>query len=463
MLGVLVIGGGPSGASFATRMAQLGHDVTLVESMCFPRHRLGESLTPGVPELLSATGAWRWVEQAGFPPAREVRQLWESESISRINAAPGSLLIDRGRFDILLLAHAAREGVRVLQPAKVVSCTSDAESWTVLIEHDGGRESIHAGFLADARGRQAGISRRAMGERTLALFADWDGAAFPSCATVAAGESGWFWGLPLPGGRYMAQAFLSPHEFHGAKGESLEQRYRRLIQDSALGVSVTSARLMGAVKATDATPYLALEPVTPRMIRLGDAAISLDPISSSGMQKAIQTALSGAIVANTLLRRPEASAIACDFYRTSLSAAAERHRSWVAERYHAAGRARNHPFWTARAKAPAELQQEYGQSSPSEEVILSRDARLFDCPCLGAEFVELHRALVHPALSEPVAFLAEQPLATLLSSVPRGSLVALARYWSRHMPFKTAMSIAVWLRRKGVLVPAGDQRMEAAA
>lgn len=463
MLGVLVIGGGPSGASFATRMAQLGYDVTLVESLSFPRPRLGESLTPGVRELLVATGAWRWVEHAGFPRARDVQQIWEAGSMIRTNARSEGLLVDRGRFDTLLLAHAAREGVRVLQPARVVSCTSDPESWTVLIEHDGGRELIQAALLADARGRQGGIARRAMGERTLAVFADWEGAAIPSSATVAAGESGWFWGLPLPGGRYMAQAFLSPHEFHGAKGETLEQRYRRLIEGSALGAHILSARLLGTVKATDATPYLALEPVTPRMIRLGDAAISLDPISSSGVQKAIQTALSGAIVANTLLRRPAASAIACDFYRNSLSAAAERHRSWVAERYHAAGRTRNHPFWAARAKAPAEFQQEYGQVSPEEDVMLSADARLADCPCLGEEFVEPHRALVHPALGEPVAFLAEQPLATLLSSVPRGSLVALARDWSRHMPFKTAMSIAVWLRRKGVLVPAGDQQVEAAA
>jgi flavin-dependent dehydrogenase len=463
MLDVLVIGGGPAGASFAARMAQLGHDVTLVESLSFPRPRLGESLTPSVRDLLIATGAWSSVEQAGFPRARDVRMLWENESVMRMNAVPEGLLVDRGRFDALLLAHAAREGVRVLQPARVVSCVSDADSWTVLVEHGGGRELIHAGLLADARGRHAGLARRAMGERTLALYADWDVDVLPAHATVAAGESGWFWGLPLPGGRYMAQVFLSPHGIRDAKRETLEQRYRKQIEGSALGAILASARIIGTVKATDATPYLAQEPVTARTIRLGDTAISLDPISSSGVQKAIQTALSATIVANTLLRRPGSSVIARDFYRNSLSAAAERHRSWAGERYHAAGRTRDHPFWTARAKAPAEVPQEYGQASPSEDVMLSAAARLSDCPCLGAEFVEQHRALVHPALGEPVAFLAGQPLTTLLSNNPRGSLVKLASDWSRHMPFKTAMSIAMWLRRKGVLVPAGDQPTEAAA
>src|SRR5712675_2169144 len=66
--------------------------------------------------------------------------------------------------------------------------------------------------------------------------------------------------------------------------------------------------------------------VAPTRIQLGDAALAIDPISSSGVQKAIQTALSGAIVANTLLRRPELTDAALSFYRTQLSDASERHR-----------------------------------------------------------------------------------------------------------------------------------------
>ena len=54
---VAVIGGGPAGSVFATRMAQLGFDVCLVERSRFPRPHLGESLSPGVMPMLASIGA----------------------------------------------------------------------------------------------------------------------------------------------------------------------------------------------------------------------------------------------------------------------------------------------------------------------------------------------------------------------------------------------------------------------
>ncbi|MFN4142403.1 NAD(P)/FAD-dependent oxidoreductase [Aestuariivirga sp.] len=465
MAGVLVIGGGPAGASFATRMAQLGAEVTIVEQLPFPRPRLGESLTPGTRDLLAVTGAWPLVEQENFLHARDVRLLWEDDAVIRLRAEAEGLLVDRGRFDQLLLDHAAREGVRVLQPAEILSRTSSGEGWDVLVAHDGGRELIRAGLLADARGRKAlaGVARRAMGEKTLAIFADWRNEDFPTHATVAAGERSWFWGIPLPGGRYAAQAFVSPGDFHVRGTAGLEARYRVLIEGSALAEGLSNARIASAVQAIDATPYLAQEPISENVIRLGDAAMTLDPISSSGVQKAIQTALSGAIVANTMLRRPSTSQHALHFYRDSLAAAAARHAGWAAGHYGAAARGRSDPFWTARATPSPVPEDEPEEVFPEEVVALSPAARLADCACLGEEFVELRQALTHPSLGEPIAFLAHQPLAPLLASVPRGSLLALARAWSRRMPFETALSIALWLRRRRVLVPAAEAGPGAAA
>jgi 2-polyprenyl-6-methoxyphenol hydroxylase-like FAD-dependent oxidoreductase len=70
---VCVIGAGPAGSTFAARMAQLGHDVCLVERQSFPRRQLGESLSPGVLPLLDMTGARQSVEAARFRRVRIVR------------------------------------------------------------------------------------------------------------------------------------------------------------------------------------------------------------------------------------------------------------------------------------------------------------------------------------------------------------------------------------------------------
>jgi flavin-dependent dehydrogenase len=64
---VVVVGGGPAGSVFATRMVQLGFDVCLIERSRFPRPRLGESLSPGVMPMLASVGSATAIEAARFP------------------------------------------------------------------------------------------------------------------------------------------------------------------------------------------------------------------------------------------------------------------------------------------------------------------------------------------------------------------------------------------------------------
>ena len=61
-----VVGGGPAGAGFALRMAQLGHDVVLVERERFPRPRVGESLVPAILPLFEVLGIRGQIEDAAF-------------------------------------------------------------------------------------------------------------------------------------------------------------------------------------------------------------------------------------------------------------------------------------------------------------------------------------------------------------------------------------------------------------
>ena len=454
MLSVLVIGGGPAGACFAARLSELGASVTLVERSAFPRRALGESLSPGVMDLLASCGAAPAVAAEGFPEAPGVRVAWEGGKPATLKSGAGGLLVERGRFDQVLLDHAADQGVRILQPARLIALTQSGDGWQARIAHADGEELIDASFLADARGRGAlaGSPRRAMGESCLALFAYWRGAGFPPYATLAADGNGWFWGIPLPDGSYNAQAFVSPRDFHAAHG-AIEQRYRALIRASCLATALAEAEIDGEVRAVDATPWLAEEPVTQRQIKLGDAALSLDPISSSGVQKAIQSALAGAIVVNTLLRQPRSASAAQRFYRESLARTAARHAAWASQHHAVAAIGREGPFWAARARAVAEALPEPQTPEPHETVRLSPEARLEESPCLGQEFVEMKQALVHPALDGPVAYLDREALAPLLARPPAGRLIDVAASWSSRMPFDRALAIAAWLRRKGVLVP----------
>ncbi len=466
---VVVVGGGPAGSVLALRLAQLGHSVTLIERARFPRKRLGESLTPGVLPLLASVGAARGVE-AGALRSDMVRVRWEGEPIERRDPTMRALLVDRGVFDLTLLTHARQAGVRVLQPATVLRAHEHAEGWALEVETTRGPTLLRARFLADASGRgsRLGVQRRWSGPRTFAVHGYLRGHGLPREPRIEATPRGWTWGVPIPDGSYDTLAFLDVLRVRAERvaltdRAAIERLLRLLLDESSLGPAVRGATLEAPARIVDATPYVDERTVGARHVRVGEAALALDPLSSSGVQKAIQTALSGAIVAHTLLARPEARELAIRFHDDQLRAASARHRAWAEGHYRLAAPRFDDAFWVARSGDASRtfepsLEEKDGSEAslaPREDapLRLSSDARFADVPCLGAEFVEQRRALVHPALDGPIAFVGGHAIAPLLEDLPplitEGTLVAS---WSRELPTHAAHSIARWLTRQRILV-----------
>jgi flavin-dependent dehydrogenase len=466
MANVCVVGAGPSGTTFAARMAQLGHDVCLIERERFPRSRLGESLSPGTMPLLRAANLHETIEAADFPRVRRVWIKWADGPQWREDPHEQGLLVDRGRFDMRLVERVRALGVTVHQPARIIERVWRGGKWRIALDVDGQHTQIDADFLADAGGRRdrSARHRAQAGARTLAVYAYWRGTSLPEAPRIEAGEDAWFWGVPLPDRTYNTLAFVDPKSLRSVPGRSLSQRFLDLLGCSSLMQDCHDAERIGPVRAIDATPYLADGCVGSNAIRLGDAALAIDPISSSGVQKAIASALSGAVVANTLLRRPDSAEAAFSFYHAQLSEASERHRRWTAEHYGAVADKNGHRFWRERAalRGPAEPKP----LSPAVDarvmttvpVQLSRDAALVRTPCLDGDFVGVAEALHHPRLARPVAYLGGWELAPLLRGLRAGRTpLQIAQSWSNLMPLDSGLAIAGWLVNHGVLVGPANQ------
>jgi flavin-dependent dehydrogenase len=465
---ICVIGGGPAGSTFAARMAQLGHDVVLVERATFPRRQLGESLSPGVLPLLGMTGARAAVEAAGFRRVRTVRIHWESGEEVRDDPREHGLIVGRGEFDRLLLGQALALGVRVLQPATVRAYRHDGGRWRVEAGTPGGTVHVEADFLADARGRAGGggRTRRWTGVRTLALHAYWRGAALPGEPRIEAGGEAWYWGVPLPDGTYNTLAFVDARRFRAAGEGTLTARFLDLLGRSGLMAGCRDAAMIGPPAAIDATAYVDDACASAAAFKVGEAALALDPLSSSGVQKAIQGALSAAIVANTLLRRPERAEAALQFRRSSLDEASRRHRRWAAGHYAKVAERGGGPFWQSRA-AGAQPEPLPPPTSPaaralathalaSAGVALSRQVEFVDLPCIDGDFVAVKPALRHPGLDGPLAYLGGREVALLLHRLPAGlTPLQIARSWSDRMPFDSAIAIAAWMLDRGLFVSHG--------
>jgi flavin-dependent dehydrogenase len=458
MAEVCVIGAGPAGTVFAARLAQLGYQVHLVERARFPRRHLGESLSPGVPPLLASAQMHDLIEAAAFPRVSGVWVKWAHALTLRQDAREQGILVDRGEFDLRLLNRARDFGVRVYQPARVIEQFRDGAQWCLRIDADANTRNIRVDLVADATGRRQTRQRAIAGPSTLAVFGYWRGKSLPTMPRIEAGRNAWYWGVPLPDSTYNTLVFIDPGEFRCVAGATLTERFVRLIEASGLMDNCADLELVVPPHAIDATAYLSKEPVTTNRIEIGDAAIAIDPISSSGVQKAIQTALSGAIVTNTLMRRPEAAEAAISFYRAQLAESFERHRQWAGQHYREVADRNDHSFWSKRAASspgpdamPAPTTDP--RASTTAPLALSRDLKFVRTPCLQGDFVSIADALHHPRLASPLVFLGGRELAPLLQGLPPSlTLLQIAQSWSRRMPFASGMAIAGWLVNHGILV-----------
>jgi flavin-dependent dehydrogenase len=463
---ICVIGGGPAGSTMAARLAEFGWQVCLVERAVFPRRHVGESLTPGVVPLLATTGVAPAVEQAGYPRAFRVSVCWDGEQ-ERLDPQGQGLLVDRGHFDRLLLNHARDRGVQVFQPASVKQWRRRPDGWTLVVGQEGHSAELKVRFLVDASGRVGLLRRRRCrtGPPTLALYAYWSGAKLPSHPRIEAADHAWYWGVPLPGDLHNTLVFLDPRHFRARPG-SPEKKFGELLAASSLLPAGVDARAVGGLQLSDATPYLDEECVTDDSIQVGDAALALDPLSSSGVQKAIQSSLAGSVVVNTLLRRPQARDLARRFYQESLAATSLRHRHWARSHYARAAASRNTPFWQERAETgprpdswPLPL-----PAPPPPDVPLqwSPHTSIVEVPCVVDQFVEMRAAIASPFLGSPVAYLGGCELAPLLGRLRPGStLREWVDSWKTLVPPHQRMAIAEWITSRGLVVSGAKATVKA--
>ncbi|MEV1119813.1 NAD(P)/FAD-dependent oxidoreductase [Actinosynnema sp. NPDC049800] len=442
MTDVCVVGGGPAGAVCALRLARLGHRVVLLERRPFPRPHVGEALSPGVGPLLDVLDLGHALDDA--VPSRGTLVRWEDTTTHLVAPDPRAVTVDRGRFDHVLLTAARAVGVEVRHPARAGRPRRTRAGWDVPLP--GG--TLRARFLVDASGRHrvSGGTTTATGPRTLALHAVWRGGG-PT--RIGTGPRTWCWGAPLPRGLFRAMAFIDADLLRAHRPERL---YHHLLDSTGLFADRPGSL---DVAVCHATAYRDDTPVTEDSVKVGEAAFTLDPLTSSGVDSALHSAMAAAVTVHTVLSDGDRAA-ALAFYRDSRDRTSARHAGWTAAHYDRHQPHRDQPFWRRRAAPPPD----HRPTSPTpltpdhlhRPVRLSPDAAVVPTPCPVGDLVTTRRALTHPALPTPVAHVADTELAPLLDYLDRtASLSDLLRAWSTHLPARQAEATARWLFERGCL------------
>ena len=319
---VMVIGGGPGGATIAALLAQRGRDVVLLEKAKHPRFHIGESLLPLNMPLFEQLGVSQEVQAIGMPKyGVEFVSPWHEKPMMLEFAEawdkkyPSAYQVRRSDFDHVLFKNAVNRGARALEETRATSVEFNTEGARVTTQSADGEQTWQAKFVVDASGRDTllagllGSKRKNPKHNSLALFAHFENAQrLPGRQegniTVFWFDHGWFWLIPLADGTTSIGAVCWPYYMKTRQG-SLDEFFRATIAlCPALAARLKDATMVSSVTATGNYSYEGTRAAGQNYLMVGDAFAFIDPVFSTGVYLAMNSAFTGADTVETCLDQP---------------------------------------------------------------------------------------------------------------------------------------------------------------
>ncbi len=408
---IVVMGAGPAASATALGLQRLGHEVVIVgEARPFAAM---EGISDRVVAGLLSAGFESFTEILPEPSRREVN--WNGVA----SAANTERLIERAALDRCLWRDLDRNGVAMLE-GHVRGCTARGDGFEVeAVRRDGASTVIEAGFVVEARGRaapSAGISRL-RGAETVSVLHYRQGPCAEARSAVQSHPDGWAWMASARDGRRYLQLSFDVAERRLPPKRSLRAFCEQLLsQLETARPFLEDSTPLGVVHARSSTPVLCRNPVGKNWIRVGDAAMAVDPLSGNGVFQALSSALQAPAVVNTILRRPDFAALASLFHRMRVDTLFHRfarigrdfcllERQWP-----------DQPFWSRRRAWP--------DAEPSHSPVDPEAVETRVMPVMNAGFIEEAEVVVTPADPLGVWHVGGHPAAPMLRAlrqVPAGA------------------------------------------
>lgn len=325
---VLVIGGGPAGTTTATFLARKGWRVLLLEKGHHPRFHIGESLLPMNLPILERLGVLDRVHALGmFKPGADFavpgRPQGSDYNTFRFERAlnpvfPHAYQVHRAEFDQMLFTHARDNGVDTREGVKVerIEFNADGRPERVLARSaDGVGMSIAPRYVVDASGRdtflgnQFKLKQKNERHQSAAIFSHFHGVTRrpggdSGNITVQRFAHGWMWMIPLPNDLMSIGAVCFPSYLKQRRGETEDFFMQTLLSEPQVAARMKDATRVAPVHVTGNYAYSCSRMAGPGWVMTGDAYAFVDPIFSSGVYLAMDSAEQAANVVDVALREP---------------------------------------------------------------------------------------------------------------------------------------------------------------
>lgn len=350
---VIVIGGGPAGATAAGLLAQGGKRVLVLDRERFPRYHVGESLIPAFMRPMQELGIVERMDNRGFERKYGGTLVWGNEQIPWVfsfvegGTHPYAFHTRRADLDSMILDRARELGAFIVEDATVKEpIEEDGRVVGVRFTLRGSdvKREARAKMVIDASGQARVVSRRYSDitwHPELRNVACWT--YFDNCERLPGDEytniliegldEGWFWAIPLDKGT-ISVGYVTRAEIAGDSDTKLEELFfAEADRSTKLKKMLANANQAAGFRTARDWSYTSHQFSGKGWVAVGDSAAFVDPLFSTGVALAT---LAGSILAKIvakIVEHPEIEEEALARYTKAYQAFFDEIRTFV-ERFY---------------------------------------------------------------------------------------------------------------------------------